>query len=192
MRIVFLGAPGVGKGTIARKVAELTPLEHLSIGSLLRKQVDRKTKLGLAAKKIMAKGALLPDKLVLPMVKRVLKKKSAVILDGFPRDVEQAVMFDEFEEVDLVIYLKAPKRVLVSRIMKRINEEKHHKLSKYRNMRADDKPSLIKKRLDVYNKQTKPLIKYYKKQKKLVTINANKEVKPIVMDVLTALSKIEI
>jgi len=192
MKVVFLGAPGVGKGTIAREVAALTPLEHISIGSILRQQVDKKTKLGIQAKKIMAKGALLPDKLIMPMIKRVLKKKTAVILDGFPRDVEQAEAFDEIEDVDVVIFLKAPKRVLVSRIMKRIREEKHHKLSKYKKMRDDDKPSLIKKRLDVYNKQTKPLIKYYKKQKKLVTINANKEVQPIVIDVLTALSKVQL
>ncbi len=192
MRIVFLGAPGVGKGTIAREIANLTPLEHLSVGALLRKQVDKKTKLGLSAKKYMAKGALLPDKLIMPLVTRTVKKKAAVILDGFPRNVEQAEHFDKIEDVDLVVFLKAPKKVLVERILKRINEEKHHKLSKYKKMRSDDKPSLIKKRLAVYDKETKPLIKYYKKQKKLVTVNANKPIQEIVLDVLTALSKIEI
>jgi len=187
MNIILLGPPGCGKGTQAKKISERYGLAHVSTGDLLRKAVAEKTSLGLKAKEYMDKGKLGPDEIVLELVKQSLS--GDVILDGLPRNLNQAVMLKKNFEADVVLNINVDFRVLVKRLTGRricrcgavyhveynLSEKEGvcDKCNSGLYQRDDDKEEVVVKRLETYKKETSPLIEYYSKKNKLKTVDGN-------------------
>lgn len=159
MRIVFLGAPGSGKGTQASLLKERLGLAHISTGDLLRAQVAAGTELGLAAREVMARGELVSDAIVLGMLEARMAEPDVAkgyILDGYPRNSAQAVALDALLDrlampVDRAVLLEVADEVLLVRIAERSRKEG----------RADDNPESLRTRLSVYQEQTAPVIEHY-------------------------------
>lgn len=187
MRVIFLGPPGVGKGTQAEFIAQKYHIPKLSTGDLLRESVDRQTSLGKKAKGFMERGELVPDDVVIGLVEEKLASpecKNGFLLDGFPRTVTQADKLSEFLQknggsLDRVVYFSLPKKEIVKRISGRRScpeckavyhlESIPSKVDGVCDVcgmgliqRNDDKPETIESRLAVYQEQTEPLIEYYK------------------------------
>jgi adenylate kinase len=197
-RCVFLGAPGAGKGTQAKKVADAAGIAHISTGDMLRAQVAAKTELGLQAKGYMDAGKLVPDDLIIAMVKARIAEpdaKSAWILDGFPRTLPQAEALDKnlsaATALSHVISFAVPESVLVGRLSGRRTCSKcgaiwhvEHQPTRVANVcdtcggalvqRSDDRAEAIGKRLEVYRSQTAPLLAYYRDRRLLREIDANR------------------
>jgi len=181
---IFIGPPGSGKGTQAKKISEFLNYSFISTGDILREEVKKKTKLGNMAKKYMEKGELVPDDLMLKIIKKNLKKKKGVILDGFPRTINQAKGLDEILKnkslkIDNVFYLKVKDEEIIKRLSSRricpkcqniynliTKKPKNDEVCDICNVkliqRDDDKEEVIIKRLKVYNEETKELLNYYK------------------------------
>lgn len=192
MNIIMLGAQGTGKGTVAGLLSEKTGWPQISTGDIFRKNIKEKTQLGIEADKYISKGCLVPDEITVPMVVNILDSdiaKQGVILDGFPRTIQQAQKLDKVlkergKKVDLVINLVTPREEILDRILTRrvcSNQEckatynlKMHppkiegicdKCGAMLIQRDDDKdPEAIKQRLAIYDEKTSPLIEYYEKQ----------------------------
>lgn len=190
MNIILLGPPGAGKGTQAKKIVENRGLLHLSTGDMLREAAANQTPCGLEAKKLMDRGELVSDFVVMTIVSERLDERDArdgFILDGVPRNVIQARMLDEALEekglkIDVVIEITADDDALVERISGRFACKScgkgYHKIYKKPevdnvcdkcggtefSVRADDKPDTVRNRLKVYHAQTEPLVQYYEKR----------------------------
>lgn len=194
MRFVFLGAPGVGKGTYSSRIAPMLGIAHISTGDIFREEAARGTGLGLRIKSIMDKGGLVPDQIVIDALKARLQRpdcRPGFILDGFPRTIEQAEMLGRMHRIDLVLYIQMPEDILIEKISARrvckrcgdiynVADIKRHgiemppmlpkvegkcdKCAGDLYQRPDDNPAVIKERLKKYKKDTKPLIEYYRKQ----------------------------
>lgn len=166
-RLIFLGPPGAGKGTQAKVLADFLQVPHISTGDILRQAITDQTALGVKAQEYMDKGDLVPDQLVQDMVEERLQKSDAQkgwILDGFPRTVSQAVflgsLLDRIQgDSERVVNLDAPDEIVVSRLLGR--------------GRKDDSEDVIRYRLNVYRRDTAPLIQYYGDRQKLLTVNGN-------------------
>ncbi|MFM7559412.1 adenylate kinase [Cylindrospermopsis raciborskii] len=166
-RLIFLGPPGAGKGTQAKVLADFLQVPHISTGDILRQAITDQTALGVKAQEYMDKGDLVPDQLVQDMVEERLQKSDAQkgwILDGFPRTVSQAVflgsLLDRIQgDSERVVNLDAPDEIVVSRLLGR--------------GRKDDSEDVIRHRLNVYRRDTAPLIQYYGDRQKLLTVNGN-------------------
>lgn len=164
-RLIFLGPPGAGKGTQAERLAEDFGIPQISTGELLRGEVKAGTPLGLEAKSYMDRGDLVPDPILISMVRGVLQQHTqGWILDGFPRTLPQAEALDELltelaQPFDVVISLDVPDEVIVERLLSR--------------GRADDNADTIRNRLQVYRSQTQPLIDYYSSRGCLQPVNGN-------------------
>ncbi len=196
MNIVFLGAPGAGKGTQAAVVAQQLHLAHIATGDLFRQAIEAGTELGKEAKSYMAKGALVPDKITVAMVlERIAAPdcKAGVIFDGFPRNLEQAKALDKAlkeqkKAIDKVVYIKVAEEELLKRLggrwICRKCQTPYHEVESPPKVkgkcdkcggelyqRPDDTPATVKERLKVYFSQTAPLIEYYTKAGKLLEID---------------------
>jgi adenylate kinase len=213
MNIILFGPPGAGKGTQAKKLVDFYGIPQISTGDILRANVREGTELGLAAKAYMDKGELVPDKVLIGIIKNRLKEadcKKGFILDGYPRTVPQAdaleVILDEIEKpIDVVLNLEVPDEELVGRISGRLMCKcgaSYHTVSnppKKGNVcdicgaevfqRADDKAEAVQNRLDVYKKQTQPLINYYKEKGILVTLDGTKDIDVVFKDIKAILAK---
>ncbi|HIS33174.1 MAG TPA: adenylate kinase [Candidatus Limivivens intestinipullorum] len=188
MKIIMLGAPGAGKGTQAKKIAEKYQIPHISTGDIFRANIKNGTELGKKAKTYMDQGLLVPDELVVDLVvDRVGQDdcKNGYVLDGFPRTIPQAEALDAAleklgEKMDYAINVDVPDENIISRMGGRracvgcgatyhvaYNPPKTENIcdscGEKLILRDDDKPETVKKRLDVYHEQTQPLIDYYKK-----------------------------
>jgi adenylate kinase len=174
-RLLFLGPPGAGKGTQAQQLAADRGLLHLSTGDLLRAEVAAGTALGQEAEAVMARGELVSDTLVLAIVRSRLEQQAAAggggwLLDGFPRNVAQAdalaQLLDELgQQIELVVLMELDDAVLIQRLLSR--------------GRADDNEAVIRHRLEVYRKQTAPLIAYYREKQLLQSVEASGTVEAI-------------
>ena len=191
MKIILLGAPGSGKGTQATRINEKYGVTHISTGDIFRENIKNKTPLGIKVKAIIDNGQLCPDDLTVELVKDRLSKEdceSGYMLDGFPRNINQAVELDKFNAPDIVINIDADLSKIKARIIGRrncvacggsfntsfIGETDVCPTCKGKLIiRDDDKPETVDKRLTVYTNQTQPLIDYYAKQGKLVNINGD-------------------
>lgn len=160
MLIIFIGPPGAGKGTQSRRLVEYLQVPHFSTGEMLRQAIQADSDLGRIAAQYMNAGRLVPDPVVVDIVGRRLDDaecKRGCLFDGFPRTVNQAIALDNYLEehnrkLDLVLILNCNEEELVRRMLARAAVEK----------RADDTPETMYRRLEVYRKQTEPLIEYYR------------------------------
>lgn len=173
-RLIFLGPPGAGKGTQAQKLSQLCEVPHISTGDILRSAVAEKTDLGVKAEFYMNAGELVPDDLILGLIRFRLTDEDAVpgwILDGFPRNVEQASFLGQLlleidQPYDCVVNLDVPDEVIISRLVQRGVQEG----------RSDDTEETIRHRLEVYRQRTEPLIDFYRSRQTLVSVNGNQPV----------------
>ena len=209
MKLILLGPPGAGKGTQANVLSAKFKIPHISTGDILREAVKAQTPVGLKAKSFMDKGDLVPDDVVIEIVKERLKEpdtKNGFILDGFPRTLAQAKSLDKtFEEmgldVDMVIYFKTSDEVSVRRLGgRRVCHDcgaNYHVVNmppKEKNIcdkcggklfqRDDDKEETVRTRLSVYEQKTKDLIDYYRSKGKLQAVNGDHEVDPVFNELL--------
>lgn len=198
MRVIFLGPPGVGKGTQADFIAKKFSIQKLSTGDLLRESVDRRTALGNEAKLFMQRGELVPDNVVIGLVEEKLVSsecRNGFLLDGFPRTVAQANKLSSFleengESIDRVVYFSLPQADIIERISGRRSCPKCKTVYHLKSIppkkegvcneceipliqRNDDKLETIQSRLVVYQKQTEPLIQYYKDRGILYELNGS-------------------
>ena len=163
MNLVLLGPPGAGKGTQASLICEKYKLSHLSTGDLLREEIANKSDLGLRAKKIIDEGKLVSNDIIINVIKSFInknKKSNGYLLDGFPRNTEQARLLDQLmseleDKISCVIQLDVEEKYLKDRILIRGKEEG----------RSDDNEETLLKRLDTYFNETMPLINYYDEAK---------------------------
>mmetsp|Transcript_20431 Transcript_20431/g.30649 ORF Transcript_20431/g.30649 Transcript_20431/m.30649 type:complete len:287 (-) Transcript_20431:154-1014(-) len=184
--LLILGKPGGGKGTISGKIlSDFPQFRHVSTGDQLRQHVRNETKLGLEAKKYMDEGCLVPDNVMIKMVMKdaveAIKNGQSLLLDGFPRTMEQAVALDEQLDVDMVINLCIPNETIIERISDRWIHPASGRVYNYSYkppkvtgmddetgeplvQRDDDKPESVLKRLNKYEKATRPLVQYYEEK----------------------------
>lgn len=207
MNIVLLGAPGAGKGTQAQRLVRDFGVAHISTGDLLRAAVKGGTELGIQAKKFMDAGELVPDQLVIDLVKERLAQEDAqngFMLDGFPRNTVQAVTLDTElsalgRELDCALLVDVPYPVIIKRLSSRrtcrecgytgtASDTVCPSCAGEMYQRDDDKPETIKNRLDVYEKSTSPLVEYYRGQGILKTVDGNRDVDVVYEDVKKALN----
>ena len=186
MKLVLLGAPGAGKGTQAVFLKDKHGLVHISTGDILRQNVKEETPLGLEAKKYMDAGQLVPDEVVMNMMKAKLESlgnAKGFMLDGFPRTVKQAEFLETITDLDAVVMFTVSDDDIVKRLMNRavcrscgaITNWEHDKCPScggelYR--RADDNEETIRSRLKVFHEQTEALIEFYRAKKLLIEIDA--------------------
>ncbi len=198
MRMVFLGPPGAGKGTIASKAKEYYGIPHISTGDLFRNNIKNETELGLQVKSILASGGLVPDSVTIEMVRNRIAEPDCAngfILDGFPRTIPQADALAEMTDLDAVVDFQISEAEVVERLSGRrmcpstgriyhilFNppkvEGKDDDTGEDLIQREDDKEEAIKHRLDVYVAQTQPLIDYYKDKGLIREVKTNNSLSP--------------
>jgi adenylate kinase len=213
MRLIFLGPPGSGKGTQASLLAEKYDIPSVSTGDVLRQSIEAQEELGLKAQKYMDEGSLVPDELVIEMVKSRLTKpdyKGGFILDGFPRTLAQAEALDSLlnsigYSLSAVINIDVKDEIIVKRLsgrrVCRTCKRIYHTIflppkttgicdncGGTLDQRDDDKPEAIKERLQVYMMQTTPLIRYYQEKGKLISINGDREIEEIHENIVKSLN----
>ena len=221
MNIIMLGAQGTGKGTVAGEISENTGMIQISTGDIFRKNITEKTPLGIEADKYISQGNLVPDEITIPMVEDRLTwddAKNGVILDGFPRTIKQAEALDKIleakgEKIDLVVNLVTPKEEIIDRMLTRrvctnpdckatYNTKLHppkvegicDKCGAPLKQRDDDSnPEAIKRRLEIYEEKTSPLVEYYKNKGVLrtetVSISINRMGKDVAKDIVEYIKK---
>lgn len=199
MKLILLGAPGAGKGSQATKISKEYGIAHISTGDALRANIKEGTELGKFAKSYIDKGQLVPDEVVVGIVADRIGKedcRNGFLLDGFPRTVAQAEALEKLTDIDVVINIDVDFDVITGRISgRRMCEcgESYH-ISTYKSdvcakcgkklyQRADDNEETVKNRLDVYARQTAPLIDFYASRNKLVTVDGNKSIDEVFEDV---------
>lgn len=207
MKLILLGAPGSGKGTMAQKLTTDLGIPQISTGDIFRKNLKEETPLGLQVKSILASGALVPDEITIEIVKNRLAEADCAngyILDGFPRSIVQAEALDTFQNVDFAVNLDVDKETVVIRLSGRrfcpdCNGTFH--VSTLENesvcpncggkliIRADDSEATVRERLKVYDTTTFPLLNYYEKQGKLLTVDGNGTVDEVYDRILSVLKK---
>ena len=211
MRLIFLGPPGSGKGTQAAKLIEKVKTAHISTGDILRENVSKGTDLGLQAKGYMDSGKLVPDDLIVEMMKNRLASEDCAkgfILDGFPRTVSQAESLEKMLQqlgisLDAVLLFNVSDEVVVERLSGRRNCRScgaiyHVRFNPSRKgsscqicggelfQREDDREEVIRKRLDVYHQQTSPLTGFYRERGILVEVDAEKSSDEVLKTILDA------
>ena len=203
MYLVFLGAPGAGKGTQATRVCEKYNIPHISTGDILRANIKAGTALGVEAKSYIDKGLLVPDEVVIGLVKLRLQEadcKKGFLLDGFPRTIEQAKALNDFAKISVAINIAVDEKLVVERIagrrMCKCGESYHvswydkdtcAKCGEKLYQRDDDKEDTVKSRLEVYNAQTAPLIEYYSNMGILKDVDGAQEMNKVFDDIVRIL-----
>lgn len=205
MILVFLGPPGAGKGTQAKLLSQRMGFLHIATGDLLREAVKNQTPLGKRAKEYMDRGELVPDELIVQLIEETMPKDGNVILDGFPRTVNQALALEEMlkgkgEKISKVLFFDVPDEVIIDRLSGRrvcskcgaVYHVKYNppKIEGVCDLcggslvqRDDDKEEVVKKRLEVYRKQTQPLIEFYQDRSIIYRLDAGKGVEELFEEV---------
>lgn len=214
MKIIMLGAPGAGKGTQAKMIAEKYQIPHISTGDIFRANIKNGTELGMEAKKYMDQGLLVPDELTVKiLLDRVAKEDCAggYVLDGFPRTIPQAQVLDEAlaklgEQIDYAVNVDVPDENIVNRMSGRraclscgatyhlvhippVKEGVCDHCGQELVLRDDDKPETVKNRLNVYHEQTQPLIDFYESKGVLKTVDGTVDMKEVFAAITEILSK---
>lgn len=211
LRIVLIGPQGCGKGTQAKLLAERYKIPHISTGDLLRESAEKGDGIGLVIKNYLNKGKLIPTNTIIKIIEEKIKKpecKKGFILDGFPRNLDQAEALDEITEIDLVFIIDISDELAVKRISRRQNCAKCKRVygidippkkkgtcdmcSVKLIVREDDKPELVKKRLEVYHDETEPLIEYYKVRKDVVyTLDGSERADKVLKEIVKIIDEKE-
>lgn len=212
MKIIMLGAPGAGKGTQAKKIAEKYQIPHISTGDIFRANIKGGTELGMKAKSYMDQGGLVPDDITIGMLLNRIKEDDCAngyVLDGFPRTIPQAesltkALGEMGESIDYAIDVDVPDENIINRMAGRraclacgatyhivYNPPKQEGVCDVCGeklvLRDDDKPETVQKRLGVYHEQTQPLIEYYSKAGILVSVDGTKDLNEVFKDIVTVL-----
>lgn len=189
--VVLLGPPGAGKGTLASRLAQEFGFLHVSTGDMLREEVARGTPLGQLARGYMSRGELVPDEVILSMVRQRVDAQKGVLFDGFPRTVAQAEGLERFTTVDVVVFLEVERDEVVRRLSSRrvckdcgavynLITQPPHQPGKCDRcggeliQREDDKPEVVARRFEVYMKDSAPLVDYYAKKGILRRVRADR------------------
>ena len=202
MNVILLGAPGAGKGTQATKLVEKYDIPHISTGDIFRANIKGQTPIGVVAKSYIDKGQLVPDEVTVEIVKNRLNEEDCLtkgyLLDGFPRNTFQAEELDKFSNVEKVVNIsvdlsKLLKRITGRRVCSKCGESYHVDFLNGKTdcarcggeliQRADDNEETVGKRLAVYQEQTKPLIEYYEKAGKLITVDGDKSIDAVFAEI---------
>jgi adenylate kinase len=194
MRLILLGPPGAGKGTQAQRLVHRYGIVQLSTGEMLRAAVAAQTPVGLKAKDIMASGALVPDDIVIGIISDRLDQPDArkgFILDGFPRTVPQAQALDDLlkkkhMKLDAVVELRVNESALLARVESRVAEMR----ARSEEVRIDDTPEVLSKRLASYRSLTEPLIHYYSERRKLLTVDGMMTIEHVTREINRILAAI--
>lgn len=214
MKIILLGPPGAGKGTQAKSISQAYSIPHISTGDIFRKNISEKTPLGVEAKGYMDKGQLVPDELTINLVTDRLTHedcKNGFLLDGFPRTVKQAEALDAFLNenkmaIDAALLIDVPSTLILERMTgRRVCPEcgaSYHiknippKVEGICDLcgasliqRKDDNLETVKERLDVYERQTQPLVDYYKEKGKLMSADGTKDIDVVFSDIRNMLGR---
>jgi len=208
-KIIIIGPQGSGKGTQAKKLAEKYSVPHISTGDIFREIVKKGTPLGMKAKKYMDQGLLIPDDIINKAVEERLTRedcKEGFILDGYPRNLDQAEALDSFTEIDFVLELHVPDELSIKRLSSRrqckecgaiygisIPSEKEGICDKCGGplyQRDDDKEIAIKKRLDTYHHKTEPLLEYYKPRDIVHSFDGTKAVDEVLQEICNLIEQI--
>tara|TARA_B100000678_G_scaffold52058_1_gene41549 strand:- start:197 stop:838 length:642 start_codon:yes stop_codon:yes gene_type:complete len=212
MRLIFIGPPGVGKGTQAKLIKQYFGIVHLSTGDILREEISQSTSLGIKAKKYIDKGHLVPDDELLNIMGKRLNQddtKKGYLLDGYPRTIPQAEGLDSFinkmnQKIDSVISIELDDQSIIKRLSSRRTcegcgnitnllfnppkiEGKCNKCSGKLLQRSDDGNQVIIKRIEVYNKQTAPLLKYYQKKDLIKRIDGSGNINSVYQQIVKVL-----
>lgn len=195
MRLILLGPPGAGKGTQAQRLVQKHGIIQLSTGDMLRAAVAAGTEVGLQAKEIMANGGLVPDEIVIGIISDRLDQpdmKPGFILDGFPRTVPQAAALDELLKkkhikLDAVVELRVNESALLQRVETRVAEMR----ARGEDVRIDDTPEVLAKRLAQYRSLTEPLIHYYSERRKLLTVDGMMTIEQVTREIQRILAAID-
>jgi adenylate kinase len=190
VNLILFGPPGAGKGTQSKRLTEKRGLPQLSTGDMLRAAIEAGTPLGLSSKALMAKGELVPDETVIGIIADRYDQpdcKNGAVFDGFPRTVPQAEALDAMlkqrgRQIDLVLELKVDDAVLLARVESRIKAGGV--------LRSDDTPETLKHRLEVYYKNTAPLIGYYEAQGKLRSLDGMAPIDTVTQEIDQALAAV--
>lgn len=214
MKIIMLGAPGAGKGTQAKQIAEKYRIPHISTGDIFRANIKNGTELGKEAKKYMDQGMLVPDELTTNLLVDRIKNADCAngyVLDGFPRTIPQAECLDQAledlqEKIDFAINVEVPDENIIRRMSGRraclscgATYHIQYNPPKTENtcdvcgsqlvLRDDDKAETVKKRLDVYHAQTQPLIDYYTKKQVLIQVDGTQDINKVFEDIVAILGE---
>lgn len=185
MRMLLIGAPGSGKGTQAELIAARFGITHISSGDLLRHHVTEGTTIGRAAKEYLARGDLVPDAVVMDMLRKptvAASQAGGYVLDGFPRTVDQAKAAYETARglgvaVEVAVYLEVPTAELVRRLTARGRGQ-------------DDRPEVIEHRLEVFEAKTRPMLAYYAQREELITVNGARPVNEVAWSITVQLQQL--
>ena len=205
MKLIFLGKPMAGKGTLSKMTSEKLNYKHISTGDLLRTEVKNETDLGKEAKEFMEKGLLVPDELIIRLLAKGLPDNN-FILDGFPRTLDQAEKLSEVSDMDKVIDIDVRDELIEKRTISRKNcktcgaiygldippkeDNVCDKCGTELFQRPDDTIEIIRQRLDTYSKMTSPLIGYYKEKSLYVAVDGNRKAQAILQDILDLIEKV--
>lgn len=214
MKIIMLGAPGAGKGTQAKKIAEKYQIPHISTGDIFRANIKGGTELGMKAKTFMDQGMLVPDEITIGMLMDRIGQEDCIngyVLDGFPRTIPQAesltkALAERGEKVDYAINVDVPDENIINRMSGRraclgcgatyhitfnppVKEGICDTCGQELVLRDDDKPETVKKRLDVYHQQTQPLIDYYKNAEVLVEVDGTQPMDAVFQGIVEILGE---
>ena len=216
MKIVLLGPPGAGKGTQAKSISNRYSIPHISTGDIFRKNISEETPLGIEAKGYMDKGLLVPDEVTINMVKDRLTWedcKNGYLLDGFPRTVAQAEALETFldsrdENIDTALLIDVPMEFILERMTGRrvcgsCGASYHVKFNPTKVegicdvcgsevvQRKDDREDTVRERLDVYERQTQPLIDFYKEKNLLSTVDGTKAINEVFNDICELFGRVD-
>ena len=214
MKIIMLGAPGAGKGTQAKKIAEKYQIPHISTGDIFRANIKGGTELGMKAKTFMDQGMLVPDEITIGMLMDRIGQEDCIngyVLDGFPRTIPQAesltkALAERGEKVDYAINVDVPDENIINRMSGRraclgcgatyhitfnppVKESICDTCGQELVLRDDDKPETVKKRLDVYHDQTQPLIDYYKNAEILAEVDGTQPMDAVFQGIVEILGE---
>lgn len=209
MNIILMGCPGAGKGTQSAKLKDFFQLKHISTGDVLRAEIASGSALGKEVKDLIAQGNLVPDQLMISILENIIKTAdNGVILDGFPRTTAQAEALEKMlktlgREISRVIMIDLPEEEVVKRLSSRRLCRKCGKIAQSADekvcaacggelyVRADDTPESVKHRLEVYRRDTLPVINYYEHGGKFVKINGNQPVANVFEDIKKSLEEVK-
>lgn len=215
MKLVLLGLPGSGKGTQAKLISEKYHVEHFSTGDVFRKNILLNSEFGIKIKQYMDSGRLVPDDFTISLVEQTIKKEiynKGYLFDGFPRTVNQSILFEEFlaehgEKLTKVILIDLPQELIFNRMTGRricsncgatynvnFNPPKVEGVcdicsEKALVQRSDDKEETVKKRLDIYANQTEPLVDYYEKENLLARVDGTKGIDEVFRSICSIIDK---